>query len=185
MREILFHPHKNLYLKSRPLSEEELRNPSSLPHRELIEELKSVVGSTNALGVSAPQLDEQVRIIVVNVSQVTGNISDEPLVIINPVIKRTPHKPRRSMREGCLSVPGFFERVKRYDWIEYDYISYPSTLPVTSYEANGLMAAVVQHEVDHLDGILFIDRIDAESRSTFDMNWERMMKDMMQGVNSA
>ena len=86
------------------------------------------------------------------------------------------------MREGCLSIPGFFERVKRFEWIEWEYVDYEDGLTVTS-TVDGLFAAAVQHEIDHLYGKLFIDHIDIESRALFEGNWEKMMNSLMQEIN--
>ena len=142
--------------------------------KDLIDEMLGILNATNALGISAPQLGELVQIIGINTPQITDD-SSKPLIIVNPIIKRHPYKPRRNMREGCLSIPGFFERVRRYEWIEWEYLDYETGIIVNT-TSQQLMSAAVQHEIDHLNGILFIDRIGLEERALFDGNWEKTIQ---------
>lgn len=102
------------------------------------------------IGLAAPQVDVLERFMVVDVT----DTRDQPLVFINPVIRERSAE-LRAHQEGCLSIPGIFADVTRADGIHVDALDRrgkPFTLRV-----DGLLATCIQHEVDHLDGKLFID----------------------------
>ena len=106
---------------------------------------------SKGIGLAAIQVNVAKRVIVIDVSE----NRDEPLFLINPVIidKKGPIK----FEEGCLSVPGFYEKVDRFSEIEYE----AQDLQGETYKqkAEGLLAVCIQHEIDHLDGKLFVDYI--------------------------
>jgi peptide deformylase len=113
--------------------------------------VKEVFQQYNAVGVAAPQLGYSLRAIgVTNPVRSTGSIK----VMLNPVIIES--KGELESIEGCLSIPGVFGKVKRHAYIK---VAYQNTL-LQDVEEDfiGLEAAVVQHEIDHLDGILFVTK---------------------------
>ena len=79
----------------------------------------------------------------------------QPLIVINPKI--IAHRGKTVFDEGCLSVPSFYETVERFDYIELEYQDLDGNKKIL--KTDGLLAIVIQHEMDHLDGTLFIDRI--------------------------
>ena len=116
----------------------------------LVSNLLETMYEGNGIGLSATQVNIHKRILVVDVSEE----KDSPLVLINPKIKVL-NKEEKIYSEGCLSVPGFFEEVSR-----------PAKIKITalnlggeefSIEAEDLLAVAVQHEMDHLDGKIFVD----------------------------
>lgn len=112
---------------------------------DMIETMKEVKG----VGLAAPQVGKSLRIIVVNTD-------DEPTVLINPVITRFSWR-KFIDEEGCLSVPGKFGLVKRAKSIKVEALD--ENGEPTKFKAKDLFARVIQHETDHLDGKLFIDKM--------------------------
>jgi len=123
--------------------------------KELIADMVETTYDQVGIGLAAPQVGIPLRLIVVNDD--TGG-GARPL--INPAIAAR----RGSVvaEEGCLSIPGIFAPVERAEWVEVKALDGRGA-PV-ALEAHGLLARVIQHEIDHLDGILFIDRLDTVTR---------------------
>ena len=139
--------------------EECLRNVSS-PVEKFDEKLRSFSTSllktmfyNNGLGLAAPQVGVNMRIFVMNIAE-DKNTQDD-FVIINPVIENT--QGEISYEEGCLSIPQVKGNVKRFQSLILHYQDMEGK--THSLEATDLMAVCVQHEVDHLDGKLFFDRL--------------------------
>jgi peptide deformylase len=107
------------------------------------------------IGLAAPQVGIPLRLIVAGDER-----GRDPQPLVNPVI--TAHGGQVTAEEGCLSIPGIFAPVTRAEWITLeaqDLAGAPVRL-----DARGLFARVLQHEIDHLDGVLFIDRLDPVTR---------------------
>jgi len=102
----------------------------------------------DGIGLAAPQVSESIRLIVVNTK--TG-----PMIMINPVIRKK-SLIKEWDEEGCLSVPHTFGQVRRHKVIRVSFVD--EVGQSRQIEARGLLARVIQHEIDHLDGILFIDK---------------------------
>lgn len=105
---------------------------------------------SNGIGLAAPQMGSLDRLIIV------APAGSKPLVLINPVI--TESHGEQIGQEGCLSIPGLYGDVLRAETVEVQ--AYDRKGKPVNYEMSGLHARVVQHEIDHLDGILFIDKVD-------------------------
>lgn len=118
-------------------------------HRVLAENMLRVMKDAHGVGLAGPQVGILERIIVVSPDR-------RPIVLFNPVI--TSKEGSQIGEEGCLSIPGLYGDVERAQFIEVEGLDRKGR-PV-SYEMEGLAARVVQHEVDHLDGILFTDKVD-------------------------
>ena len=101
------------------------------------------------IGLAATQVNVQKRVAVMDLSE--GK--DNPVVLVNPEITCT--EGTREMLEGCLSVPDYFDTVERAEWIRYQYLDLDGDR--IESETDGLQAVCIQHEIDHLDGKLFID----------------------------
>lgn len=101
------------------------------------------------IGLAATQVNYHKRLIVIDVSE----DKDQPLILINPEI--TDREGEIETNEGCLSVPGFYEPVTRYNQIQFSAINREGES--FSQEAEGLLAVCIQHEMDHLMGKLFVD----------------------------
>ena len=106
---------------------------------------------SNGVGLASTQVGEDLRLAVIDVSA----DRTEPLVLINPEILE--YKEETLMGEGCLSVPGTFEKVKRYHWVKFKAQDRQGQW--YEKEASGLLAECVQHELDHLNGHLYFDQL--------------------------
>lgn len=143
---VLHEPNQELRVVSAPLTDTEIRDAKT---QTFIDELIVTMIDENGVGIAAPQVGAHQRIIIVETSD--GNI----VPFINPEITS------RSVRlvssvEGCLSVPGVAGIVKRHSTVK---VKAKNRLGENvEVKANGLLAIIFQHEIDHLDGILFIDR---------------------------
>ena len=127
--------------------------------KTLVSNLLETMYEGNGIGLSATQVNIHKRILVVDVS----DEKDSPLILINPKIEVL-NKEKKIYSEGCLSVPGFFEEVSR-----------PSEINITALNLEGerftimatdLLAVAVQHEMDHLDGKIFVDFLSNLKRQT-------------------
>ena len=109
----------------------------------------------HGIGLAANQVGEGVSMTVIDISDTEGNEHVKPLVLINPEIVDVDGE--AVFEEGCLSLPGLREDVKRPEDIFFRYID-PNGKEITT-EAGGLLARVIQHEIDHLNGIYFFERL--------------------------
>ena len=117
--------------------------------QQLILSMAKIMVAANGVGLAAPQVGESQRIILVR-------LDDGILALINPVLRKFSRQ-RVDGEEGCLSVPGVFGLVSRSVRVTVDAIA--ANGDMVSLTLEGFFARVVQHEVDHLNGILFIDRM--------------------------
>jgi peptide deformylase len=117
--------------------------------RQLIEDLAETMYAAPGVGLAATQVDVHKRVIVIDVSET----HDQLLVLINPTIVES--RGVSEFEEGCLSVPGIYERVERAEWVKVralDRNGEPFEI-----EAEGLLAVCIQHEMDHLLGKVFVE----------------------------
>jgi peptide deformylase len=108
------------------------------------------------IGLAATQVNVQKRVIVIDISEE----HDRPLCFINPSIVE--RRGTERSEEGCLSVPGFYEAVERAEWVRVQALDREGG--AFELEADGLLAVCIQHEIDHLDGKLFVDYLSALKR---------------------
>ena len=145
MKKILINPDERLRKKSRSITAQEMKQNK---YDELIKEMVKIMLDKDGIGLAAPQINEHVRLIIVNTQ-------DGIVVFGNPEIVSRSWK-KDNEEEGCLSVPGVTGLVKRN--YEITVQAKKSTGEAFMLTAKGLFARVIQHEIDHLDGILFIDK---------------------------
>jgi peptide deformylase len=107
------------------------------------------------IGLAAPQVGISLRLMVIGHDQ-----GREPRVLVNPVI--VGRGGQLTAEEGCLSIPGVFAQVTRAEWVDVEAKDVDGQ-PVKVH-GRGLLARVLQHEIDHLDGVLFIDHLDPVAR---------------------
>jgi peptide deformylase len=124
--------------------------------RELIDNMFETMYDAPGIGLAATQVDVHKRLLVADVSI----DKDEPFVLINPVILEKDGT--EVTEEGCLSVPGYYEAVERAEHIRVRYLD-RNGVEVES-EFDGLLAVCVQHEMDHLEGKLFVDYLSEAKR---------------------
>ena len=119
--------------------------------RKLMDDMLQTMYAANGIGLAAIQIGIPKRIIVMDISK---DGKKNPLFFVNPIIKNK-DKEKTTYEEGCLSVPNYFAEVDRPKYCEVEYLDYRGESKVL--KADGLLATCIQHEMDHLEGILFID----------------------------
>ena len=143
LRQILHHPDPRLRHKALDVTHFD----ASLA--TLVDDMFETMYAAPGIGLAATQIDEQLRVIVVD----TSSDKHSPHCFINPRILEL--RGEEEMEEGCLSVPGIFDYVQRAQWVRIaacDRDGKPF-----EFEAEGLLAVCIQHEMDHLEGRLFVD----------------------------
>ncbi len=136
---------------------------------ELISDLQDTMYAAEGVGLAAPQIGVSLRIFVYDIREP----EEKPGVFINPVLVESAGAVRES--EGCLSIPGLTEVVERAETVTVE-----GTLPDgsrTIIEAGGLLSRCLQHECDHLDGMLFFDRVSPLKRKMLLARWRKMDND--------
>ena len=132
--------------------------------QSLADRMFSIMYETDGVGLAAPQVGISKRIAVVD----SRRSPEEKMVLVNPsIIKR---EGEGSVQEGCLSVPGAFTNVKRAERVEV--VAQDATGKKVHFTAEEFLAQIIQHEVDHLDGLLFIDRLDLVTREQALADWK-------------
>lgn len=150
--EILHHPDPRLRLKTKPVTvfDDALQ--------ALIKDLFETMYDAPGVGLAANQVGIDKRLAVMDCAD--DKSKPQPFVLINPEIIETAAK--EEMEEGCLSVPGIFDRVQRFTRLKVRALD--SDGKPFEMEAEGLMAQAIQHEIDHLDGKLYIDYLSSLKR---------------------
>lgn len=137
--------------------------------KELVENMLETMYDANGIGLAAPQVGELLRIVVIDTrpkdeegrrykyDEMTEMESaiPQPLVLINPEIVKGEGK--TTFDEGCLSIPGYYETVERFNYIEMKAFDVNGKEHI--YKTDGLLAICMQHELDHLEGTLFVDHL--------------------------
>jgi len=122
--------------------------------QQLIDDMVETMQQANGVGLAAPQVGVSLRVIVL---QVPG---EEPIAIVNPeIVKRTGEQ---EVAEGCLSFPGYAGEIKRSASVTVKGLDRQGK--PTRIKATGLMAEALQHEIDHLNGILYIDHLESQDK---------------------
>jgi peptide deformylase len=137
--------------------------------RRLVDDLFETMRAARGVGLAAPQVGVGRRVAVVDVGAEFG----PPLVLINPRILAASAE-REIAEEGCLSIPEIFGDVERAETVAleaWDREGVPYQATVSGYRARA-----VQHEIDHLDGILFLDRLSAVKRGLLVAKWKKLRR---------
>lgn len=160
--EILHFPDPRLRTKAKPVTQVD----DSV--RQIIDDMFETMYEAPGIGLAATQVNIHQRIIAIDVSE----NKDEPLVLINPNIVVV--EGVEEMDEGCLSVPGFYETVERADRVTVAYLDREGVKQ--QLDADGLLAVCIQHEIDHLDGKLFVDYLSPLKRNRIRKKLEKQAK---------
>ena len=121
--------------------------------KKLTQDMLETMYQGSGIGLAATQVNVHKRVIVLDISE----SKEEPLILINPEIKKIIDPNKKIFSEGCLSVPGFYEELKRPSSVEISYLDIDGKRNLLL--ANDLLAVVIQHEMDHLDGKMMVDFI--------------------------
>ena len=160
--EVLHYPNPRLRLKANPI--EAIDQGIKTLARDMLETMYAEGG----IGLAATQVDRQKRLVVLDLSEE----KNQPVYMINPEILKS--EGNEEMQEGCLSVPGFYETVERAETIRFRYLNLDGD--VIEQETDGLLAVCVQHEIDHLNGKLFIDYLSPLKRQRIRKKIEKQEK---------
>ncbi len=144
--------------------------------QKLIDDLITTVGNANGVGIAAPQVAESCRLFIVasrpNPRYPTAPTM-EPTAIINPQILAHSNETTEGW-EGCLSIPGIRGLVPRYQAIEVQYTDRKGQLQ--KQELTDFVARIFQHEYDHLDGIVFLDRLESTRNIVTELEYQRQIR---------
>ena len=143
IRKILHYPDPRLRRKALPVDTVDDET------RTLIDDMAETMYQAPGMGLAAPQIDVSKRILVIDISEARNDLR----VLVNPELLT--QEGEQTMEEGCLSVPGVYEEVTRAEKVTVRALGGDGK--PFELEADGLLATCVQHEIDHLDGKLFVD----------------------------
>ncbi len=166
-REIVYYPDPVLAKKAKEIEE------ITPELKELVDDMIVAMYKYDGIGLAAPQVGESIRLVVVDI---TGpKIKEDLRVMLNPVI--TASEGKVETQEGCLSVREYRAKVKRAEFVTVEYMDMDGKQQTV--EADDLLAICLQHEIDHLNGVLFIDHISRLKRTFYDKKvkkWEKLSK---------
>ena len=139
---------------------------------QLLDDMAETMYDAPGIGLAGPQIGELKRLIVMDCSR--DDEKSELWQMINPEVIEL-SEDNSTLEEGCLSIPGHTAEVSRPDWIKLRFTDIKGK--EQQIKAEGLLAACIQHEIDHLDGILFIDHLSKLKR---DIIWRKVLKEARQ-----
>lgn len=140
----------------------------------LLNGMYEIMMESNGIGLAAIQVAHAKEVLILNIPDEDGEQAKENLMeIINPVI--TYKNGEIVYQEGCLSVPGFYEDISRFDEISLNYQDRDGN--TKNLVATGLLSIAIQHEMDHLEGVLFIDKLSYSRRKKFEKEYKKAQKE--------
>jgi len=169
LKEIIILPDKRLRLVSKPVDK------ITPEIRKLVEDMFETMYDAPGIGLAAIQVAEPLRLITMDLAKKSedGETNREPRVFINPEILSSSEE-RSTYEEGCLSIPEYYEEVERPARVRVRYTDLDGKLH--EEDAEGLFATCIQHEIDHLNGVLFIDYLSKLKRDRVNKKFEKAAK---------
>jgi len=172
IREIVVYPDKRLKLISK-----EVKLFNGALH-DLLDDMYETMCAKNGVGLAAIQVGVEQRVLIINVPiEAKEGEEDQPkentLEMINPVIVE--QDGAEKYQEGCLSIPGVYEDVERSKHVKVEYLDRdgnPQTI-----DDDAFLAVAIQHEIDHLNGKVFIEKLSYIKRKKFEKEWKRKLKE--------
>jgi len=170
IREILVYPDKRLKLLSKEVSafDETLHN--------LLDDMYDTMTNRKGIGLAAIQIGVDKRVLIINLPEDDREDAlpkkEETLEIINPVFLKREGNCKH--QEGCLSVPGFYEDIDRFQHVIIEYQDRHGNK--NTIDDNEFLAIAIQHEIDHLDGKVFIEKLSILKRKKFEKEWKKRQK---------
>ena len=163
---ILHYPDQRLHTIAKPVASVDARI------QQIVADMAETMYEASGIGLAATQVDIHERIIVIDVSE----DRNELMVFINPELTwASPEK--KSWREGCLSVPEFFDEVERPERIKIKALNQAGKL--FELEADGLLAVCLQHEMDHLQGKVFVEYLSPLKQSRISLKLKKRAKELV------
>ena len=172
VREIVVYPDKRLKL----ISKEVIAFDGGL--HDLLDDMYDTMRARNGVGLAAIQVGADTRALIINIPLEDAEVEhDQPkentLEMINPVIVEQDGSEK--FQEGCLSIPGVYEDIERAKHVKVEYLDRDGNKQ--SIEDDGFLAVAMQHEMDHLDGKVFIEKLSYIKRKKFEKEWKRKQKE--------
>ncbi|MDQ1264082.1 MAG: peptide deformylase [Campylobacterota bacterium] len=165
---IVEYPDKRLREKSKIVEKfnEELHT--------LLDAMNEAMMQSNGIGLAAIQVGHAIQVLIINIPDEENQQSSENLIeMINPTIIEKSGE--TTYQEGCLSVPKFYEDIVRFEKLSVSYQDREGN--TKRVEADGLLSIAIQHEIDHLNGILFIDKLSYPRRKKFEKEYKKLQKE--------
>lgn len=163
---ILHYPDQRLHTIAKPVAAVDARIV------QIVADMGETMYEASGIGLAATQVDIHERIIVIDVSE----DRNELMVFINPELTWASAE-KKSWREGCLSVPEFFDEVERPERIKIKALNQAGKL--FELEADGLLAVCLQHEMDHLQGKVFVEYLSPLKRSRISLKLKKRAKELV------
>ncbi len=172
LREIVVYPDRRLKL----ISKEVVSFDGAL--HDLLDDMYDTMIAKNGVGLAAIQVGVDLRALIINIplEEKEGKESqpkENTLEMINPVIIEADGKEK--FQEGCLSIPGFYEDIERAKHVRVEY--YDRDGNKQTIEDDDFLAIAMQHEIDHLEGKVFIEKLSYIKRKKFEKEWKRKLKE--------
>ena len=172
VREIVVYPDKRLKQVSKPVEvfDETLHT--------LLDDMYDTMRAKNGVGLAAIQIGVDLRVLIINIplEDLPEGEEEQPrentLEMINPVIVEKDGSTK--FQEGCLSVPGVFEEVERAKHVKVEYFDREGNKH--TIEDDDFLAIAMQHEIDHLEGRIFIEKLSFTKRKKFEKEWKKRKK---------
>jgi len=164
---IVTYPNKILKKISKPVERFDIE------FHKLLDDMYEIMKQNQGVGLAAIQVAIPLRAVIIDIGDEEGNQSDETkLEIINPEFLEWDGLQKDT--EGCLSVPDFFDEVERYEKVKVKFYDRFGNEHIK--DADGLLSVAFQHETDHLDGHLFVEKLDYIKRKKFEKEWKKRLK---------
>jgi peptide deformylase len=170
IREIIIYPDKRLKLISKEVTEfdDELHS--------LMDDMFETMLSKKGVGLAAIQIGVDKRVLIINLPEEDGDeeiqLKENTLEIINPIFIQKSGSCKH--QEGCLSIPGVYEDIERAEQIIIEYHNRHGKKQ--TIENSDFLAVALQHEIDHLDGKVFIEKLSFTKRKKFEKEWKKRQK---------
>jgi peptide deformylase len=163
---ILHYPDPRLYKVAKPVLAVDARI------QQIVDDMAQTMYEAPGIGLAATQVDVHERIIVID----TSEERDQLMVFINPELVWASSE-KKSWREGCLSVPDFFDEIERPERIKIKALNRDGNS--FELEADGLLAVCLQHEMDHLQGKVFVEYLSPLKRSRISLKLKKRAKELL------
>lgn len=168
IRDIVVYPDKRLKTVSK-----EVESFDKGLHT-LLDDMYETMLAKNGIGLAAIQVGVPIRALIINLPNEDGEQKRDNLIeVINPKILKKSGSV--TYAEGCLSVPDYFDEVERAEWVKIEFFDRFGQKRVV--ETDGLLAIAFQHEIDHLNGNLFIEKLSFLKRKKFEKEWRKRRKE--------
>jgi len=171
IRDIVIYPDKRL----KQVSKEVTSFDSNL--HQLLDDMYDTMISKKGVGLASIQIGVPKRVLIINIPIEDAKEGEEQprentLEIINPTFIKK--EGTQKFQEGCLSVPGFYEEVERAEVVAIEYFDRYGNKK--RLEDSGFLAVAIQHEIDHLDGKIFVEKLSFIKRKKFEKEWKKRLK---------